>query len=137
MFVSGDSGYALRPWLLTPIVDPDEHSPQYIYNMSLKKVRCSIERCNGVLKSRFRCLIKDRVLHYTPNKATKIINACTVLHNMCINELEHPNIDEIDIGQLGIIDQRPFLEQNSRRVNTLLAEARRKQQNIILNYFQQ
>lgn len=49
-----------------------------------------------------RCLLKHRFLHYHPEKATKIINACTVLHNICImnnvplskNECEA----EIDMG---------------------------------------
>lgn len=33
---------------------------------------------------RFRCLMKERVLRYTPFKVGQIINACCVLHNMCI-----------------------------------------------------
>ncbi|CAH1995307.1 unnamed protein product [Acanthoscelides obtectus] len=39
---------------------------------------------SGVLKNRFRCLLKDRVLHYAPFRAGQIINATSVLHNMCV-----------------------------------------------------
>jgi len=42
-----------------------------------------IERCIGVLKERWRCLKCDRTLHYRPEKAGKIVNACAVLHNFC------------------------------------------------------
>lgn len=43
-----------------------------------------MERCIGILKKRFRCLLRYRTLEYTPEKAGQIINACAVLHNMCI-----------------------------------------------------
>lgn len=40
----------------------------------------------------FRCILKHRFLHYHPEKTTKIINACTVLHNICItNDIPLPN----------------------------------------------
>lgn len=46
--------------------------------------------------------MKHRFLHYHPEKATKIINACTILHNMCIsNNILLPteeNQVEIDMG---------------------------------------
>jgi len=36
------------------------------------------------MKKRFRCLLRYRTLEYIPEKAGQIINACAVLHNMCI-----------------------------------------------------
>ena len=49
----GDSGYACKPWLLTPI--PIPQTPQEVrYNAAHKTTRCIVERCIGVLKSRFR-----------------------------------------------------------------------------------
>ncbi|RVE54128.1 hypothetical protein evm_001251 [Chilo suppressalis] len=93
----GDSGYALRPWMLTPLSNPPEGTAEHRYNEALKTTRATVERLNGVLKARFRCLLKDRVLHYKPSTATKIINACTVLHNMCMaNNLDLPEVDEGD-----------------------------------------
>lgn len=56
--------------------------------------RALIERCNGLLKMRFRCLLKHRVLHYTPQMACKITNACAVLHNMCIENIPFPQYDD-------------------------------------------
>ncbi|XP_023243392.1 putative nuclease HARBI1 isoform X1 [Centruroides sculpturatus] len=79
----GDSGYPMEPWLLTPILDAQQQNEQK-YNSSLISTRIIVERCNGLLKSRFRCLHKHRVLNYSPYKAGLIINACAVLHNMCI-----------------------------------------------------
>lgn len=64
-FLLGDSGYPLRTWLLTPLeAKPIRNTPEFNYNMAHKKTRGLIERCNGILKMRFRCLLKHRSLHY-------------------------------------------------------------------------
>ncbi|XP_067130112.1 putative nuclease HARBI1 [Centruroides vittatus] len=78
-----DSGYPMEPWLLTPILDAQQQNKQN-YNRSLTSTRIIVERCNGLLKSRFRCIHKHRVLNYSLYKAELIINACAVLHNMRI-----------------------------------------------------
>lgn len=85
MFLStlGDSGYALEPWLLVPYPDTPSDLESH-YNKQHSRARNAIERCNGVLKARFRCILKERVLHYQPSQASKIINACAVLHNWCL-----------------------------------------------------
>ncbi|KAJ8966137.1 hypothetical protein NQ317_017980, partial [Molorchus minor] len=81
-FLLGDSGYPLRSYLLTPCNDAAPGTPEERYNISQKRTK----RCNGgVLKLRFRCLLKHRMLHYPPERASKIINAVVVLHNMCID----------------------------------------------------
>ncbi|XP_061193775.1 putative nuclease HARBI1 [Saccostrea echinata] len=49
----GDSGYPLRPWLMTPILSPQTQQ-QEKYNESHIKTRNCVERAFGVLKSRFR-----------------------------------------------------------------------------------
>lgn len=142
--VIADSGYALRPWCLTPIQNPDEGTAEESFNEVFRKTRCTIERCNGVLKARFRCLLKDRVLHYAPTKATKIINACAVLHNMCVNSnIEEPSVEDLDDEQLGIINppqHNDSLEEghgHSSRVNPQLIAGRTKQARIVQNYFNQ
>ncbi|KAL5239233.1 hypothetical protein ACI65C_006643 [Semiaphis heraclei] len=53
-FLLGDSGYALRPWLMTPYLDPAPRSPEALYNDSFCSIRSITERCIGVLKMRFR-----------------------------------------------------------------------------------
>nr|CAI5830342.1 unnamed protein product [Callosobruchus analis] len=64
-YPGSDSGYALRSWMLTPITpEPAPHTPEFRYNAAHKTIRSTVERCNEVLKMRFRCLFKHRVLHY-------------------------------------------------------------------------
>ncbi|KAF2890356.1 hypothetical protein ILUMI_15818 [Ignelater luminosus] len=124
-YASRDSGYPLRPWLLTPLQEePAPGSPLERYNRCHKTTRSIIERCNGVLKMRFRHLLRHRVLHYTPTMASKIINACCIFHNMCIaGNLPDPEPEDEDL-YLGIFQDR----QN--RVNPDLGAGR-----LIQNYF--
>ncbi|XP_049885031.1 putative nuclease HARBI1 [Pectinophora gossypiella] len=76
----GDSGYPLRPTVMTPInIEPD--TPQRHYTDLHCRVRNTVERTIGILKSRWRCLLVDRKLHYHPVTAGLIINAVVVLHN--------------------------------------------------------
>nr|XP_022309101.1 putative nuclease HARBI1 [Crassostrea virginica] len=82
----GDSGYPLRPWLMTPILTPLTKQ-QEKYNASHIKTRNCVERSFGVLKSRFRCLHKSGgALAYTPAKCVRIIECCCRLHNKAIDE---------------------------------------------------
>lgn len=74
----GDSEYALRP--LRNAVDG---TPEANYNKCHSAIKSIIEKVNGVLKARFQCLLKHRVLHYDPETAGKIIKTCCVLPNMC------------------------------------------------------
>lgn len=80
---------------------------------------------------RFRCILNnDHTLKYHPYKAGMIINACCVLHNMCIRgniplhiefinndeDIEAPNDNYIAVG--------------------ILNEGRNQRANIINQYFQ-
>ncbi|XP_054709081.1 putative nuclease HARBI1 [Uloborus diversus] len=88
----GDSGYPLEPWLMTPVAEPVTNPEDVVYNKKHAQTRNPIERCFGVLKARFRCILKDRVLHYHPVAAARIVNACAVLHNICIEHgIEPPD----------------------------------------------
>lgn len=81
----GDTGYPQQPWLMTPILNAVEDTPEARYNVAHARCRNCIERCNGVLKGRFRCLLGERKLRYSPDKVGEIINACAILHNICID----------------------------------------------------
>lgn len=68
---------------MTPIVDAAPDTPEAHYTNLHVRARNIIERTIGLLKARFRCLLVHRVLHYSPNVAASIVNACVVLHNIC------------------------------------------------------
>lgn len=82
LYVAGDSGYPLRPWLLTPIANAVPGSADEYYTNIHCRVRNTIECCIGVLKARWNCLLSHRVLHYHHSTVAKIINACSILHNI-------------------------------------------------------
>ncbi|KAG8177441.1 hypothetical protein JTE90_008625 [Oedothorax gibbosus] len=100
--IKRDSGYPLEPWLLNPILNPAPGSPSERFNTAFIRTRNTIERCNGLLKSRVRCLLKARQLAYDPTRAGKIINACVVLHNVC-RRFNVPLVDEEEIEPWGPI----------------------------------
>ena len=52
-YLLGDSGYPLRPWLLTPYMRPGNEA-QRGFNLDHKKTRNYVEHAIGVLKMRFR-----------------------------------------------------------------------------------
>lgn len=68
---------------MTPIVGATPGSAEEYYTKLHCVARNTIERTIGILKNRWRCLLGHRVLHYHPDTAAKIINACCVLHNIC------------------------------------------------------
>lgn len=126
----GDSGYPIQPWLMTPFADPAPNTPEALYNNAHKITRSTVERCIGVLKTRFRCIMGERKLRYSPEKAGTIMYACAILHNMCIRAglpIEYQGV-EIDEGN------NPDIPENNPLGN-ILNEARRIQLQILNGYF--
>ncbi|KAJ8969910.1 hypothetical protein NQ314_001527 [Rhamnusium bicolor] len=138
-FLLGDSGYPLCPPLEEPPI-PD--TPADHFHRALLTTRCLIERCNGVLKNRWRSLLKHRTLHYTPTMAAKIINTCIILHNMCLHyNIPEPEYDEevfnADFGMHMVLEQLQENEgSDAGRVNPDLNAARILQKRIIRTHFQ-
>lgn len=88
-YLLGDSGYPSEPWLLTPVPGrPPPGTPESRYNKEHAAMRNVVERCIGVLKSRFRCLQHYRTLLYNPDRAATIIAACAALHNIALAACE-------------------------------------------------
>lgn len=70
---------------MTPLPYYPEGTRQFEYTKKLCKARNVVERFFGVLKSMWRCLSYQRVLMYSPDMASKIVNACATLHNIRIH----------------------------------------------------
>ncbi|KAJ8966425.1 hypothetical protein NQ314_003523 [Rhamnusium bicolor] len=103
-------------------------NPEARYNHHHSSARNCIERCIGFLKARFRCLLKEHVARYNSQFVGSLVNACAVLHNMCIDN----NINFID----------DYVEPNygvninpSIWNNYLLNEAQRIRNNVVNRYF--
>ncbi|XP_067284070.1 putative nuclease HARBI1 [Pseudorasbora parva] len=76
----GDKGHPCLPYLLTPYQEP-QTGPQNRFNVALSKTRVRIEMTFGILKARFNCLRRLRV---SPERASQIVAACAILHNIAI-----------------------------------------------------
>ncbi|XP_062588934.1 putative nuclease HARBI1 [Saccostrea cucullata] len=87
----GDSGYPLRSFLLTPVMNPTTPK-ENAYNTAHIKTRNVIERCFGVWKMRFRCMdTSGGTLQFSPKRTCNIIVATAVLHNICVeNRVPEP-----------------------------------------------
>lgn len=102
---------------MTPFRNPQAGTPEERFNAKFTSVRSTIERCNGVLKARFRCLLQHRTLHYAPLKAAKIVIACCILHNICIeNNVEMPDDSDVQDLEDAIVDYEPAAVDN-RNIN--------------------
>lgn len=109
----GDSGYACRPFLLTPYNNP-QNEAQEKYNQAHSKTRSQIERTFGRLKRRFHILHSE--IRLKPQRVCKIVIACAVLHNIAIS-LGEPEDEEV----LNEDNNQPLMQafqgpQDGRRV---------------------
>ena len=77
----GDSGYACRPYLLTPVLNPTTQAERN-YNAAHILTRNPVERTIGVVKSRFRCISHDSKVRIRTERAMAVIVAACVLHNI-------------------------------------------------------
>lgn len=115
---------------MTPFQNTQPNTPEARFNNAHIQARNSIERCIGVLKSRFRCLLKERVLRYSPEKCGKIINVCAILHNICVS-------GNMELENYLVIEEAMHNEvyQNNVQVNDLLREGQAVREQIVNMYF--
>lgn len=127
-WVLGDSGYALKSWLMTPIDAPSTPGERR-YNKAHKKTRTLVERAFGVLKSRWRIL--DHTggrMCYAPARVSKIIVTCIILHNICRRN-GTPIIDEAD-------ETSPPIIANESRTTVAHTTAGKRQQARLVRFFE-
>lgn len=91
----GDSGYAVKPYLLTPLQNTNTE-PERLYNEALIRTRNVVERQYGVWKRRFPVL--SRGIQVDINTALVIIIATAVLHNIAI-DMNEDVPDNFDVPQ--------------------------------------
>lgn len=127
----GDRGYPIKPYLITPLRNPQTAAEQ-LFNESQVRTRNTIERCFGVLKRRFPILALGIKINLQSVEA--VIVATAVLHNIArdINAADPPVDAEI---QQAILDNE-MENINIERVNMYAPnEARRV--SLIRDHFSQ
>lgn len=79
----GDSAYALRSYVITPIINP-RTAAETLFNESHIRTRTVIERCFGIWKRRFPALSIG--LRCNIHLVQDIIVATAIIHNIARNE---------------------------------------------------
>ncbi|XP_068085924.1 putative nuclease HARBI1 [Anabrus simplex] len=131
----GDDGYALEPWLMTPLKNEIRGTPLFQYNEELCAARSVVERLFGVLKGEFRCLSQQRQLMYDPVMSGMIANACAVLHNMRIAHRLDNAVDAVEEqGRIHRVNEEPLLGEEEN-ANQRRAVAQRIQQSLITRHY--
>ena len=90
LVVVGDPAYPLLPWLVkghlsSPRLTPEQES----FNVYLSSLRVGVENTFGILKARWRVLLKRSDFHFTFTPT--VIATCCALHNFCQLQREHVN----------------------------------------------
>lgn len=82
--ILGDAAYPLRQYLLTPYKDYGNlDASKSKYNKKHAQTRVKIENCFGLLKQRFRQLM--RLDFFAVERMCYFVLGCCVLHNLCID----------------------------------------------------
>ncbi|XP_055531503.1 putative nuclease HARBI1 [Wyeomyia smithii] len=89
--ILGDAAYPIREYLLTPY-SGNLSAKKQNYNLRHTQTRVQIENAFGILKHRFRQLM--RLDFFEGERMCKFVMACCVLHNMCIDENDYYEGDE-------------------------------------------
>ncbi|CAG4961523.1 unnamed protein product [Parnassius apollo] len=103
----GDSGYTCTAYLFTPLLNPSNDKEE-AYNRAHIRTRNTVERCFGLWKQRFRCLLRGMFMKLSTAKTT--IVALAVLHNIAIDMNE-----DIDIVRYVHQRRRPQTERSTVR----------------------
>lgn len=116
--ILADGAYPPFRWLLKPYTRNRVLSRSEIrFNTVLSQSRSIVERAFGLLKTRWRCLLKKLEQHI--ENVSNVILACCVLHNICQNQEE--TLDAADFNFLNrvIQNERRARNRRQRRPNVL------------------
>lgn len=86
-FIIGDGGYQGigHAWLVQPFRDNGNLTDdQFAFNYKLSSTRVCVEQAFGILKGRFRRLLKKISLFDHPFIVDTVVSCC-ILHNICLN----------------------------------------------------
>ena len=91
-YLLGDSAYLLSPWLMKPYPEGTQDPREITFNKELSSGRVKVECAFGILKNRWRILLKrfDSGISFAIHTAV----ACAVLHNICIRNGDEWEEDE-------------------------------------------
>eukprot|EP00743_Colponemidia_sp_Colp-15_P006483 GILK01006978.1.p1 GENE.GILK01006978.1~~GILK01006978.1.p1 ORF type:complete len:451 (-),score=22.95 GILK01006978.1:120-1472(-) len=100
-YILGDSAYPQRTYTCTPFKDYGNLSPRHKqFNYRHSSTRIVVEHTFGILKQRFRVLLKG-VESSDVEFVSHIVTSCCVLHNMCSqlsDELPEQYVSDVDEG---------------------------------------
>lgn len=83
-YVVADLEYPLLPWLMRPYKENESTPQRAFYNDTLNSTRIAMARAFGRLKGTFR-MFHGTVKQPNLERMPKMIHACCILHNMCID----------------------------------------------------
>ena len=102
----GDSAYPLKNWLIKPFSNRGRLSPQKRrFNEKLSAMRSVIERAFGLLKKRWRLLLKK--IEQSHASVPRSVTAACVLHNFCV--MQGDSFDD-DNDRPPLDDQNEFAD---------------------------
>jgi hypothetical protein len=80
----GDVAYPIQPWFYSPFKGEKDGLPRYKahWNFMQSSTMMSVERTFGMLKGRFRILLKK--INIPLRHMLNLVMTCICLHNMCI-----------------------------------------------------
>lgn len=128
---TADSGYAVKPYLMTPLANPNNRAG-HLYNESHIQTRNCVERQIGVWKMRFLSLLYG--LRCKLETSLAIIVATAVLHNIArdMNEELPPAPGNINEDQFQYLIEMGNIPQVPNAENNILNDHR---DNLVNNYF--
>ena len=104
----------MKPYSLHLRLTPEQRN----FNRKLFSCRSSVERAFGLLKSRWRCLLKR--LDSKKQNIPEIIMTCCVLHNLC--QQNNDNYDNNDDGNIlhDVLRQEGEHRRRQAQINNLI-----------------